>query len=126
MAGQTFEAIAVLPLKEIDDETIVALLVNLPFLFGGHLWRKRFECRLALGRHFHGRRWLLDPVEIFVQPVENEREELLRVVLLVGRRKLGCKAHDRSLHPESADETRPDIYKLDGRRTRKVTGDRKV
>lgn len=97
MARQALESVPVLPLEQIDNKTVIALLIDLPFLLGSHFGRQRFQSRFSLGRHLDGRWRFLHSIQVLVQTVQDEREELLRIVLFVGRRELGCEAHDRSL-----------------------------
>jgi hypothetical protein len=91
MARQAFHPALVLALEKVDDETVVALLVDLPLLLAGDLGRQRVELGLARGRHRNRLGPDQDPVEIFMQAIEQEGEELLRVVLVdpvEGRGKL--------------------------------------
>lgn len=91
MASLALHATAVLPLKEVDDETVVPLLVDLPLLLTRDLGRERVELGLSGGRHGD---WVGSDehaVEVFVQTVQQEGKELLRVVLVhtvEGRGKL--------------------------------------
>ena len=79
-AREALQAVAELALEEVDDERVVARAVEVPFLLACELLREELELGFALGRARDGR-FGEDAVEVFVQPVEEEVEELLRVVL---------------------------------------------
>lgn len=65
MTRKTFETIAKLTLKEVDNQTIVAHAPDLPFLLPGDLSGKPFELGFAFRRSLY--LWLLkDPVEVLV------------------------------------------------------------
>jgi len=85
---QALEPVPVLPLEQVHDEAIIALLVDLPLGLRSHFRRQRLELGFPLRRHLDGRRFVLDPVEVFVQSIQDEREELLRVVLICTRELL--------------------------------------
>ena len=40
VASQTFQPIPILSLEQIDNETVIPLLVDLPFLLSSHLGRQ--------------------------------------------------------------------------------------
>lgn len=71
-----------LALEVVDHDRVVSHQVGLPLAVGCDLHRQRVELGLALGRHGQGRRPDLHPVQVLVQPVEEERQELLRVMLI--------------------------------------------
>jgi hypothetical protein len=83
MTARALDPTPILALEPIDDETVVPRLVRLPFFCARDGGRKGVELGFALGRHGERRRPDLDPVKVFVEAVEEESEELLRVVLLV-------------------------------------------
>ena len=84
VAREAFHAVAVLPLEDVDDERIVTHAVQLPLLLACDLRRQPLELRLALWRRLefglHD-----DTVEVLVQAVEQEAQELLRIMLLCTR-----------------------------------------
>lgn len=81
MTRQAFHPRPVLTLKQIDDDRVVPLLVDLPLLLARDLWRERVQLCFPLGRH-RDRLWTDEhPVQILVQTVQQESEELLRIML---------------------------------------------
>ena len=70
---------AVLSLEQVDNDRVVALLVQLP---AGRGKRHLFLVASALPIRDLIVRLLLDAIEVFVQPIEEESEELLAIVLL--------------------------------------------
>ena len=92
-AGQTGELAAVLALKPLHDDRVVAAEIDVPLLGARLGLRHRLERELSLGRHRDRRRLVKDKVEVLVQAVEEEGEELLRVVLIRAA-KLGRKVAD--------------------------------
>ena len=69
---QALKPIPVLPLEQVHDEAIIALLVDLPLGLRSHFRRQRLELGFSLRRHLDGRRFVLDPVEVFVQSIQDE------------------------------------------------------
>lgn len=82
VASQTFQSVAILPLEQINNETIVPHPVDLPLFLGSDFWRQRLQCGLSLRGHLNSRRFMLDSVQVFVQTIQDEGEKLLRIVLI--------------------------------------------
>ena len=93
VACHTLQAIPILSLEQIDNETVIPSPVYLPFFLRSDVRRKRLELGLAFGRKFHRGRFDLYPIQILVQPIEHKREEFLRI-MLIRSRKLVCKDRD--------------------------------
>ena len=82
MTRQALHAIPVLPLEQVDNKTIVPLLVYLPLLFRRDGRRQRLERGFPFRCHLHWRRFRAYPIEVLVQAVQQEAEELLGIVLV--------------------------------------------
>ena len=119
MTRQALQAIAVLALEQVDDETVISHPINLPFFLRGDLWGQRLQSGFSLGRHFHWRRFVLNTIQILVQPVQNEREELLRIMLICPGELLG-KADDLFLLSVGAILSQTKSYAESNRREESV------
>ena len=81
MTREALHAVPILPLDEVDDEAVVAHPVDLPLLLAGDLRGQLLELGLPFRRRLDVA-LLQDPVQILVQAVQQEAQELLRVMLL--------------------------------------------
>ena len=76
MTRETLHAVSILSLEDVDYKRVVAHTVQLPLLLAGNLGRETLELRLALRRRLElGLQD--DTVQVFVEPVEEEAQELL-------------------------------------------------
>ena len=76
MTRETLHAVSILSLEDVDDKRVVTHTVQLPLLLAGNLGRETLEPRLALRRRLElGLQD--DTVQVFVEPVEEEAQELL-------------------------------------------------
>ena len=78
---EALHAVPILPLEEVHDEAVVAHPVDLPLLLAGDLRGQLLELGLPFRRRLDVA-LLQDPVQILVQAIQQEAQELLRVVLL--------------------------------------------
>ena len=83
-----YERTLVLSLEQIDNDTVIALLVSLP---GSLSVLDELLGSTTIPIGILDVRLLQDAVEIFVQAVKEECEELLSVMLRISA-ELGCKA----------------------------------
>jgi hypothetical protein len=93
LAFGAHERAPVLALEQVDDDAVVALEVAVP---ARTCERTHLARAAARPIRLFDVRLLQDAVQVLVQPVEQERDELLRVVLLVAR-KLRREALQRLL-----------------------------
>lgn len=93
MTCQASQNISELALEIVNHDAVITHPVDLPFLRAGQLGWESLKFPLT----FRRRRWqsglLNDAVEIFVQPVEQEAQKLLRV-MLVRAAELRCIGTD--------------------------------
>jgi hypothetical protein len=68
-------------LEKIYDDAIVPLAIDLPLLLARDLLRKLLELLFPSRRHLM-RRLVEDTVQVLVQPIQQEAQKLLRIVLL--------------------------------------------
>ena len=95
MARQTLQPIAELSLEIVDNEAVVPPAIDLPLLLAGDLLRQLLQFRFTLGRHLIDR-LVQDAVEVLVKPIQQEYQELLRV-MLIGPAELWRVHANRSL-----------------------------
>lgn len=67
---ETFKSVSILSLKQVDNETVIPLFVDLPLFLCCNGWWQRLQQGLPFGRHLD--RWwpVLDTVQILVQPIQ--------------------------------------------------------
>lgn len=84
MTSHALHPVPKLALEEVHDQTIVSALVCFPLLLARDLQREPFELCLSLGCGLG--LWLLqNPVQIFVQAIQEEAQEFLSVMLIRSR-----------------------------------------
>lgn len=77
VACKTFHPVSILSLEQVYDQTVVPLLVNLPFFLGGNRRRQGFESGFSFWGHLNRRRFRANSIKVFMQAVQKETEEFL-------------------------------------------------
>lgn len=91
MTRQTLHPVPILSLEQVYDQTVISLLVDLPFLLGGNRGWQSLEGGFSIWGHLYGRRFGANSIEVFMQAIQEETEELLGIMLIGARegRRIG-------------------------------------